>query len=444
MQHQKHYWRAFLLTLLFGLLARSAAATTEEQILSPSDGALGDNFAASVDVDGETAVMGAPLHDLGVGDAQGAAYVFDRSGGVWSESDKLIAPDGVDFDQFGSAVGISGDTLVVGAEGAPIGGNSSQGAAYVFERASGGTLWTFTKKLEATTAIANLAEYGASVTIDGDIIVVGSPKARSSAEGRAFVYYRDEGGTDNWGEVVELSDDLSDSNAEFGASVALDGDLLVVGASGLDVVVFTFENEGGAYVFGRDEGGLDNWGKLDLLRASDFDGNDDFGAAVAIAGTQVVVGAFANDGVPGFSTGSAYVFESATGAASSWTESSILIASDESAFAFFGRSVAAADGSAWSGASGHASGLGRGYRYDRDEGGMDNWGESDMLDASDGMASDGLGASMAAAGAHVIVGAPFGGDGAAYIYVPEPSGPLSVASGIGCLWVLAARRNRSS
>ncbi len=400
------------------MLPALSPAAVETDALTSSDGVSGDNFGSSVDVDGMTAVVGASFADIGGVQIQGAAYVFDQAAGdgSWSQTRKLVAPDGAEFDQFGFSVGISGNTIVVGAEEAAIGANSSQGAAYVFERNAGGANnWGFVKKLEEPTSIGNLAEYGHSVAIDGDLIVVGAPKAASSAHGRAYVYGRDVGSPGGWGRIVELQDDIYDTNASFGTIVALDGDFLAVGAELLDMIPGTYNNEGGVYVFDRNYGGVDVWGQVAKLFASDAGGSDHLGRGVSISGTTVAAGAMAAD-IDGYSEGKAYIWRSPDGSVGSWTERAALTASDYADFSYFGHGVAVADGVVCVGAHGMDLERGKGYRYDMDEGGVDNWGEVDSLTASDGASAHYLGSAMAADGTLLAVSAYGNGPGKVYLY----------------------------
>ena len=421
-----------LAALLAGIallsLSHPARATTELTSFVPSDGATNDDFGSSVDVDGNTAVAGAPFADIGGNSAQGAVYVFEKDGnGVWTETIKIVAADGVAFDQLGYDVAISGDWIVAGAEEAPVGPNASQGVAYVFERDTGGPdNWGLVKKLEEPTSIGNTAEYGHSVAIDGDVVVIGAPKAESATHGRAYVYYRNAGGPDNWGKVAELQDDIYDTNAGFGTSVAIDGDYLVAGAELLDHVQGTFENEGGAYVFARNEGGADAWGQVAKLLASNAAGSDHAGGAVALDGTTVLVGATAAE-PPGsfFSWGQVYVYTSLTGAAGTWAEVSAPEASDGMDFASYGVSVALSGDTALVGAHAHANGVGQAYVLARDEGGADNWGEIDQLTASDGGVDDFLGYDVATDGTTILVGG-FGHDaGKVYVYDAPGGGPTA-------------------
>ncbi len=104
---------------------------------------------------------------------QGSAYVFVRSGGVWSQQQKLVASDAAAFDQFGTSVAISGETVVVGATVDDGTAGIDQGSAYVFVRSGG--VWSQQQKLEASDAAA-VDLFGFSVAISGETVVVGAQR----------------------------------------------------------------------------------------------------------------------------------------------------------------------------------------------------------------------------------------------------------------------------
>ncbi|MBC8170963.1 MAG: hypothetical protein H7X77_04810, partial [Anaerolineae bacterium] len=136
-------------------------AFTQEQKLTASDGATDDYFGTIVAIDGDTAIIGAPRDD-GTGTESGAAYIFVRDGGgVWSQQQKIFPGDLGADDNFGISVSISGDTVIVGA---PFQG-TNQGAAYVFTRS--GVVWTQQQKLTTSDA-GNNDGIGAAVKVVGD------------------------------------------------------------------------------------------------------------------------------------------------------------------------------------------------------------------------------------------------------------------------------------
>ena len=155
-------------------LARPGHSEAE---LIASDGAANDQFGASVAISGETALVGAPFNH----DYQGAAYVFTRSGSSWSQQAELVASDGGAWDQFGESVALDGDTAVIGAPGHQVGSNDQQGAAYVF--GGSGASWSQQAELTASDGAA-YDEFGWSVAISAGTVLVGAPM--HTADGNTY------------------------------------------------------------------------------------------------------------------------------------------------------------------------------------------------------------------------------------------------------------------
>ena len=160
---------------------------TQEAKLIASDGAVDDSFGLSGAISGNTVVIGAVGNDEN-GIDSGSAYVFVRSGTVWSEQQKLLALDGTTYDQFGYSVAISNDTIVIGAYGDDENGRVT-GSAYVFVRS--GTIWTQQQKLLASDA-AREDYFGTTVAISGDTAVIGADGNNDDGlrSGSAYVFVR--------------------------------------------------------------------------------------------------------------------------------------------------------------------------------------------------------------------------------------------------------------
>src|SRR6266511_3839826 len=268
---------------------------TQHQKLEASDPAAFDGFGFSVAISGETVVVGALFDDGAAGLQQGSAYVFARSGGVWTQQQKLLASDAAAGALFGISVAISGETVVVGAPR-----DDSRGSAYVFARNGG--VWSQQQKLLASDAAAGDA-FGESVAISGETVVVGAQVDDDVAgenQGSAYVFARSSG---VWSQQQKLRASDAAVADSFGASVAISGETVVVGAIGDDGAAG--RDQGSAYVFAR-SGGV--WTQQQKLEASDAAANDLFGLSVAISGGTVVVGAHDDSGAAGRLQGSAYVF----------------------------------------------------------------------------------------------------------------------------------------
>ena len=254
---------AFAATLTGALCPSALAVPTQEvQKILAGDAAAGDRFGYSVSVDGDTAVVGAVFDDDGAPNS-GSAYVYVRdSGGTWSEQEKRTASDAAAGDLFGFSVSVDGDIAMVGALRNDDSGSES-GSAYVYVRDSGGT-WSEQEKLTASDA-ATGDQFGYSVAVDGDTAVVGAvfDDDGGNTSGSAYVYVRDSGGT--WSEQAKLTAGDAAADDLFGYSVSVDGDTAVVGARSNDDGDAI--DSGSAYVYVRDSGGT--WSEQGKLTASD-------------------------------------------------------------------------------------------------------------------------------------------------------------------------------
>ncbi|NJP08008.1 MAG: hypothetical protein HC837_21510, partial [Chloroflexaceae bacterium] len=233
---------------------------TEVARLNLSDGLVGDLFGRSVALDetGTTLVVGVPGRDNATGDA----YVFERNQSgddLWGQVARLSASDRVVGDNFGVSVAISGDTVVVGAALVDIDGQPDQGAAYVFERDQGGTnAWGEVAKLTSSDGAASDV-FGTAVAISGNVVLIGAQlhdTGGNSNQGAAYLFGRNQGGNNAWGELTKLGASNGAAGNEFGSAVALQGNTAVVGDTGTPVA---------AYVFERNQGGTNAWGEAAVL-----------------------------------------------------------------------------------------------------------------------------------------------------------------------------------
>ncbi len=242
---------------------------------------------------------------------ESVGYLLLRQAGF--DESKLTAFDGAAFERFGTSVAISGDTVVVGAYVDDDNGNNS-GSAYIYERNARGKL-VLVEKIVASDGAAG-DHFGYSVAISGDTVVVGAnlDDDNGSSSGSAYIFDRNEGGPDNWGEVTKIVASDGAISDQFGKSVAISENTVVVGA---------FEDDdngnrsGSAYIFERNEGGPDNWGEVTKILPSNGAAEDRFGVSVAISGDTVVVGAYRSD-ARGSDSGSAYIFERNNDGPNNW------------------------------------------------------------------------------------------------------------------------------
>jgi hypothetical protein len=286
----------------------------------------GDEFGWTLALAGDTLVVGSPGDDA-VCPADpdcdsGAAYVYERDlggAGAWGEALKIAATDAAAGDYFGFAVALAGDSLVVGAPSTdtacPADPDCDSGSAYVFERDFGGAgAWGERTRIDPDGAGAG--DYAAyAVAIDADTIALGAPfddigcaVGPNCWSGVGYVFGRDLGAADAWGQAAKLVTSDLERYDEAGISVAISGDVVALGAHGDNEAG---ENAGAAHFFARDEGGAGGWGETDKIIPIDGRAYDQFGLAVELEGATAVIGAKFDDDpcYDSCNTGSAYVFD---------------------------------------------------------------------------------------------------------------------------------------
>ena len=226
------------------VFVRSGDTWTQQAKLAADDGAAYDEAGFSVAIDADTVLVGAPFAN----GSQGKAYVFTRVGTDWTPEATLVADDGAASDRFGLALAVEGDTVIAGSPSAEIGANGYQGAAYVFARNAG--TWSQQTKLTGSDSAA-FDEFGVSVALDAGTAIVGAHYADVvfAGQGAAYAFVHD---GDVWSEQGKLVSDDAFFGDEFGFSVALSGDTAAVGALFADAG--GTENEGEAYIFSRTGG----------------------------------------------------------------------------------------------------------------------------------------------------------------------------------------------
>lgn len=381
------------------------ADITESFHATASDPAEQDHFGYSVAIDGDTAVVGAYQKDGTSLIDVGAAYVYVRNGGTWSQQQKLVAGTPIQNAAFGQAVAVSGNTIAVGA---PFddNGQTSAGAVYVFTRS--GSVWTeLTKLAGAQTSSGD--RFGWSLALEGDTLVAGAKTddvGSVNNGGALYVFTRTAGVWSAQGSRLSASDAQEDD--QLGVSVALYADTLVAGAEGVAA------DSGAAYVFTR-SGGV--WTQRTRLQAASPAPSNFFGRAVAIDAGTIVVGEFGRTS----NTGAAHVF---VGSGDSWTFQVELTAADVAGGDAFGHAVAVRGDLALVGAYDEESGsspANRGAVYAfRRSGGV--WTQPDKYLASDASSGDRLGFGVALSPGAAISGAPndlsggFAEAGSAYVY----------------------------
>ena len=444
-------------------LPTAQAAPFQQAYLKASNTGSNDWFGRSVSISGDTMIVGAQHESSnakGVNGDQsnnsaiesGAAYVFVRSGASWVQQAYLKASNTDPLDWFGLHVALSGDTAVVTAvaersNATGVNGNQSNntagvaGAAYVFVR--NGTNWTQQAYLKASNTEGS-DNFGSSVAISGDTLVVGAALEDSNATGvngdqndnsaayagAAYVFVR----TDtNWSQQAYLKASNTRAGDQFGTSVAISGNTIVVGswdedsnATGVngDQANTSATDAGAAYVFVRDG---TNWTQEAYLKASNTGANDLFGCSVAVFDDTIVVGALfedsnaigingnqANNSYP--NSGAAYVF---VRNGTTWSQQAYIKASNTDAQDRFGEFVALSGDTLAVAAffeASHATGV-NGDQYDNSAPHAGaayvfsrtgtTWTQQAYLKASNADPDDGFGLSVAVSAGTVAVGAIF-------------------------------------
>jgi hypothetical protein len=258
------------------------------QKILASDDEGGDFFGVSVGISGDYAIVGADSDDdPNINSTNsGSAYIFRRTGtNSWDAGTKITSPNATSYYYFGQSVAISGDYAIVG---------SGQGNAARIFRRTGTNSWDAGTNITSSDGGLN-GRFGKSVAISGDYVIVGEDQYQA-----AHIFRRT--GTNTWDAGTKIVYPNGISNSLFGWSVAISGNTAIVGEHYNN---HAGTRSGAAYIFSRT--GTNTWDAGTMIIASDAAGIDEFGYSVSISGNTVIVGAHLNDDVVQDS-GSAYIF----------------------------------------------------------------------------------------------------------------------------------------
>jgi hypothetical protein len=372
---------------------------TQLPTILPAGSAPNDAFGLSMAVAGRTLFVGAPGHNVGANNSQGAVYIFGRSGSSWVQQSTLLAPDGAALDQFGWHVTVSRTTLLVSARTRSLNGQFGVGAVYVFVRR--GTTWAYQATLTPPAA-NNDSGFGMWSAISGNTVVIGSPGSTLGGNlgvGRVYVFSRT--GT-AWTQRAVFEAPDGASGDEFGASVAFAGTTIVVGApwhdSSTEVddgVVYFFVPNATGYSMALEMGPPSDSGQWLSM----------FGLSIAATPTSLFIGS------PGRTIGSGphaagAVYEY-SGSGSTWAPQSEITANDPTSDAVFGSMVVYTGRQLVVGAPNATVGTtaGQGAAYVMTKSGS-SWSVKAKLTDAAGAAYDEAGWPVAASGKTVFVGAP--------------------------------------
>jgi hypothetical protein len=395
--------------------------------LIASDGAANLAFGVSVAASGDTIVVG----EIG---GAGAAYVFVKPAGGWAsgtETAKLTASDASAGSSFGFDVAVSGDTVVVAAPTATVGGNFEQGAVYVFGKPAGGWSGNLTENAKLTASHgAAYGLLGQTVDVSGDTVVAATNQGPAD-----YVFVKPAGGWASETETAVLTDSDTSPYGSLGQHVAISGDTIVASAEG--ATVGSNHGQGAAYVFVKPAGGWASGTETAKLTNSDGTAFNAFGNAVAISGDTIVVGA--NQ----FPPNAAYVFvKPAGGWSGNLTENAKLtLSAGEATQESFPSSVAVSGDTVVAGAV-NAGPLhistdiwqGAAYVFAKPAGGWASETETQKLTAADATGSDQLGGSVGISADTIVVGdasktvSGNADQGAAYVFAPDTTAPTTMIS----------------
>ena len=341
--------------VLLGTGGLAAVAQTEEDVLIPTNRVQSDTLGYHVSFDGATILGGAPfgtlggvtqagrafvwelqggawqqtqtlrpsriqafgffgiesavhgntmmVSGLGEDNRAGAAYVFEKSGGTWTQTARLVPRNRLSIDLFGGGMSMRDDVLVIGSVGRATPSGSETGASFIFEPVAG--TWTQTAMLYPAVGTP-FGNFGIDSAIVGNTVVIGALSDDNQGVNRAgAVHVFELTGGGGWTEIVKLTPADPVERGELGTSVALNAAATTIVAGAPGASAGGEADAGAVYVFDLDNG---QWTPTVKLTAPDATFGDSFGQAVVIDGDTILVGAFLDDNSNGAGAGAAYVF----------------------------------------------------------------------------------------------------------------------------------------
>jgi hypothetical protein len=389
---------SFRCTTLVALAACLALAACGNETQRLEQSRLDDfgRFGRDIDISGTRAVVSAYQENGG----EGAVYVFTRLTDTWSLEARIVSPN-PDDEQFGDAVSVSNNTIVVGAPMDDKPGAFRSGSAYVFERQSDGT-WPLTATLSSQGGNQAWELFGVEVAVDGNLIAVGAvdrDQAGQTDAGGVFIF---EKSGSSWSYLQQVTAPMPVAQDKFGGSIDLVGTNLVVAAVRRDRGAV--QDTGAVYVYTR-PGAL--FSLAQSIQPRDGMANDVFGTGLALevasgGARRLVIGAEGVDTAGLANAGAAYVYDSPGAAA--FTQTQKLVAGDPAAGAIFGTSVSLAGSRIAIGASslsGAAPQSGAAYTFAL----AGTWSQQQKLERNPSDLGASFGSSIALAGTNLLIGA---------------------------------------
>lgn len=376
--------RVAVLCSLMLSVSTFAQFTQQSKLVSPERGSR-DEFGTSVDIRGDFAISGTPRYDI----AAGAAYIYAKDvNGNWSHHQSLIPDDSKPMAEFGGAVKMTEDYIVIASGRADIDQTIRAGALYVYGQ--DGTTWNFSTKIIASD-YSNDAMMGMNLTsldAEDNIIVAGAP-GENVWTGSVYVFEKTD---DVWSEVQKIVSPSPEEISSFGIGVAISGNTLVIGANEVNNFI------GAVYIYTKNANG--QWIFSQEITATDGISGDYFGSSVSIDDETIVVGAYGVEGVKG----AAYVFKKDdTGI---WEEVQKLTASTSVPDAHFGFQCEVKGANLVVGAP-HAWAFTLGEVFLFQENTSGQWEETQIIQSNDIAVANFFGWSVALYEDQIIAGAPW-------------------------------------
>ncbi|MEY8251181.1 MAG: LruC domain-containing protein, partial [Colwellia sp.] len=303
------------------LYQRSAESWNLLSCLSPSTENLTavQQFGNAVAISGELIVIGAEKNQSG---KNGVAYVYQRQGDSWLPQAELVAPSSQANDKFASTLSISENYIAVGSQGFSA---SHAGAVYIFKSIDSG--WVEDLVITPVSSFKS-AHFGSSVMLSGEYLIIGDDDHGRAHEGSAYIYKQEDG---IWSKQASLKGGDVTKSANFATSVAISKNYAVIGAkSENNPLIKKHKKSGAVYVYKR-TGKL--WNSQAKLLASDAQQGDNFGSSVAISGDYLLIGAENKD----TARGATYLFKNINDI---WTEVFKFEADDAKQQDNFGHAIA--------------------------------------------------------------------------------------------------------
>ncbi len=403
-----------------------------EKKIYPSDPETRQLYGTRLAISGDTLAVGA----TGFNSPPGKVYVYERSLGgpdAWGEAQVLSDGDPSNDpygDNFGKAVAVRGDTIVATLPYSDANGASALGRAFMYQRNAGNPHQWDLAKVISPTSTSTSVQAGDSMAFTGDTLFLGAPSEIESPPappdftfivlGKVYVFERDEGGANTWGQTAVIAPADNALEDHFGKSIAADfinhPDWVFIGSPDDDDQ--SEQDSGSVYLFERTPSGSNTWIQIDKLHASDGKADDSFGRWIDFQGDTLVVGAPNDDGQLE-NSGAVYIYVPDPGGGFAETK---ITAADGQAGDYFGANGRLSGDTLAVGAWGdNPSGGEAVYLFRRNEGGPGAWGQVAKITASDGSSEDDFGTGVDMDGDRLVVGANFDEDlfeygGSVYIY----------------------------